>query len=111
MKTFAALKRELVFYRAVLSDPRTPAVSRWCLRAAVAYLLSPIDLIPDFVPVLGQVDDVIIVSLLVAIARYFVPAQVMREHRLRFGPPRPEPPGAGVDDVGSAPEIPLNDDP
>ena len=110
MKTFAALKRELAFYRAVLGDPRTPAVSRWCLRAAVAYLLSPIDLIPDFVPVLGQLDDVIIVSLLLAIARYFVPPEVMRDHRRRTATAQQNPAGADVDKVPPATEIPLNGD-
>jgi uncharacterized membrane protein YkvA (DUF1232 family) len=56
------------------------------LRAAIAYLLSPIDLIPDFIPVLGQLDDVIVVSLLLAIARLFIPAQVFADHRTNPGP-------------------------
>ncbi len=110
MKTVAALKRELVFYRAVLGDPRTPAVSRWCLRAAVAYLLSPIDLIPDFVPVLGRLDDVIVVSMLLMVARYFLPVQVMRDHRLQSGTPPPEPAGTVVDNAESGRKIRLNDD-
>lgn len=81
MKPFAALQREVGFYRRVLRDPRTPAISRWCLRAALAYLLSPIDLIPDFIPVLGQLDDVIVVTLLLAMARFFVPEEVLESHR------------------------------
>ncbi len=110
MNSFAALKGELVFYLAFLGDPRTPSLSRWCLRAAVAYLLSPIDLIPDFVPVLGQLDDVIVVSILLMVARYFLPAQVIRDHRLQSGMASPEPPADAVDNNGPARKIPLNDD-
>ena len=110
MKPFAILKREIVFYRNVIRDPRTPAVARWCVRAAAAYLLSPIDLIPDFVPVLGQLDDVIVVSLLLAIARHFVPADVLREHRPETGPAGRATSAAGVNDDRPADRISLNDD-
>ena len=110
MKPFAILKREIVFYRNVIRDPRTPAIARWCVRAAAAYLLSPIDLIPDFVPVLGQLDDVIIVSLLLAIARYFVPADVLQEHRPAIRTSCREASGTGVDADRRADRIPLNDD-
>ena len=80
MQVYERLKREINFYRAILEDPRTPAVSRWCLRIAVAYLLSPIDIIPDFVPVLGQLDDVIVVTVLIAVARYFLPTALRDEY-------------------------------
>ena len=108
MKPFAILKREIVFYRNVIRDPRTPAIARWCVRAAAAYLLSPIDLIPDFVPVLGQLDDVIVVSLL--LARYFVPADVLQEHLPAARPSCREASATGINDDRRADRIPLNDD-
>lgn len=110
MKPFATLRREIAFYRAVLRDPRTPAISRWCLRAAIAYLLSPVDLIPDFIPVLGQLDDVIIVSLLLAIARFFVPAQVLAEHRPRPTPVALKATVSSASNGARGDKLPLNDD-
>ncbi len=109
VKAFAVLRREIAFYRGVLRDPRTPAISRWCLRAAIAYLLSPLDLIPDFIPVLGQLDDVIVVSLLLAIARFFVPAQVLADHRSDADPAPPEATVLARDGARDD-QIPLNDD-
>jgi len=74
-------KREIALYRRVLADPRTPRVARWLLGAAVAYALSPIDLIPDFVPVLGHLDDLLVLPLLVWLALRAVPAHIVAEHR------------------------------
>lgn len=62
-------------------DPRTP----WWVRAiallVAAYALSPIDLIPDFIPVLGFLDDVIIVPLGLALVVRLTPAEVIRSAR------------------------------
>ena len=75
---------EIAVYRAVVADPRCPRAARWLLGAAVAYAVSPIDLIPDFIPVLGHLDDVLIVPLLVWLALRMVPAHVVAEHRARL---------------------------
>ncbi len=77
------LARELRVYRLILKHERTPRVTRWLLGAALAYALSPVDLIPDWVPLLGHVDDVVIVPALVWLSLRFVPADVIAECRRR----------------------------
>jgi uncharacterized membrane protein YkvA (DUF1232 family) len=76
-----AFKRELIVYRQVLADARTPLGARIFLGLAVGYLCMPFDLIPDFIPVLGHLDDAVIVSGLVYIALRFVPRELVAEHR------------------------------
>jgi uncharacterized membrane protein YkvA (DUF1232 family) len=60
-------------------DPRTPWYARLFGVAVVAYAFSPIDLIPDFIPVLGHLDDLIIVPLGIAIALRMIPQNVLDE--------------------------------
>ena len=84
LKAFAArCQREIGFYRAVLADPRTPRGARWLLGLALAYAVSPVDLIPDFIPVLGHLDDVLLVPLLLWLALRLIPKEVIAEHRCR----------------------------
>ena len=66
-----------------LRDPRVPWYARLVAACVVGYIFSPIDLIPDFVPVLGYVDDLIIVPLGIALALKMIPAQVMADCRAR----------------------------
>jgi uncharacterized membrane protein YkvA (DUF1232 family) len=79
-------KRELTVYQCVLRDPRTPKGAKVLLGLAIGYLLSPFDLIPDFIPVLGHLDDVIIIPLLVGLACTMVPQQVMEDCRRSASP-------------------------
>lgn len=58
------LKRETVVLVQALSDKRTPFLAKFFAAVTVAYLLSPIDLIPDFIPVLGLLDDLVLVPIL-----------------------------------------------
>jgi uncharacterized membrane protein YkvA (DUF1232 family) len=75
-------KDEIKFYQAVLKDSRTPKLSKFFLGLAVGYALNPIDLIPDFIPILGYLDDLIIVPVLIFIAVRLIPKEIMREHRM-----------------------------
>jgi len=63
------------------SHPHTPWYAKALAIFVVAYALSPIDLIPDFIPVLGYVDDVILLPLLIWLAVQMLPADVLRESR------------------------------
>ncbi len=75
------IQAEFATYRRILHHPRTPRRARWLLGAALAYALSPIDLIPDWIPIIGHLDDVIIVPLLVWFALRQVPPDVVAECR------------------------------
>lgn len=78
-----AFKQEIRVYQLVLHDERVPKRAKWFLGLALAYLVSPIDLIPDFIPLLGYLDDVIIVPALVLLALQFVPKEVIVECRAK----------------------------
>jgi uncharacterized membrane protein YkvA (DUF1232 family) len=80
-RLFQRIGRELNYYRALLKHPRTPRISRWLIAVAIAYFISPIDLIPDGIPILGQLDDLIIVPTLIYIALAFIPAEVKSKCR------------------------------
>jgi uncharacterized membrane protein YkvA (DUF1232 family) len=75
------VRREARVWSLVLKDPRTPRVSKLLLGAALAYLVSPVDLVPDFIPVLGQLDDLVIVRGLVRLAMRFIPREVVADCR------------------------------
>jgi len=79
----AALKRETLALYLAARHPRTPWYARMLVAAIAAYALSPIDLIPDFIPVLGLVDEVVLLPLAIALALRLVPADVIAECRAR----------------------------
>lgn len=64
-----------------LKDSDTPIPAKIFAGITVAYALSPIDLIPDFIPVLGYLDDVILLPLLVALTIKFIPDDVLERNR------------------------------
>jgi len=76
-----SFKRELTTYQRVLADSRTPIQAKIFLGLAVGFLCMPFHLIPDFIPVIGHLDDVIIVPALVYLGLRFVPPELVAEHR------------------------------
>jgi uncharacterized membrane protein YkvA (DUF1232 family) len=62
-------------------DPRVPWPAKALAALTVAYALSPLDLIPDFIPILGQLDDLVLVPLGLALAIRLIPARLLAEHR------------------------------
>jgi len=77
----AVLKRDVAALVIAVRDPRTPMAARIIAALVVAYALSPIDLIPDFVPVLGYLDDLIIVPLGLALVLRLIPDALMADYR------------------------------
>lgn len=78
-----ALKAETLALSLAARDPRVPWYAKLLAVAVVAYALSPIDVIPDFVPVLGYLDDLLIVPLGIALVLRLVPPKVLEECRAR----------------------------
>lgn len=76
-----AIKADTYALYLAVQDPRVPWYAKALLAVVVAYALSPIDLIPDFIPVLGYLDDLLIVPAGLALVVKLVPPQVMKECR------------------------------
>ena len=90
MRSFAAwtqwarlLKRETFTLYLVCRHPRVPWYAKFLAFIVVGYALSPIDLIPDFIPVLGYLDDLILIPLGIMLVIRLVPADVVAECRAR----------------------------
>jgi uncharacterized membrane protein YkvA (DUF1232 family) len=75
------LKRDVTALDLAATDPRVPWYAKAAAMAVAAYALSPIDLIPDFVPVLGYLDDLVLVPLGILLAVKLVPPALMAEFR------------------------------
>jgi uncharacterized membrane protein YkvA (DUF1232 family) len=75
------LKSEAQVLMLAYKDKRTPLAAKILIGITVGYLLSPIDLIPDFIPVLGILDDLIIVPALIAFSIKLIPVTVLSEAR------------------------------
>lgn len=76
-----AIKRDVHALYLASGDARIPCYAKVLALAVAAYALSPIDLIPDFIPVLGYLDDVIIVPLGILLVMRLIPPALMAKHR------------------------------
>ena len=76
-----AIKRDVHAVYLASRDPRTPWYAKAVAIGVVAYALSPIDLIPDFIPVLGQLDELVILPAGIWLVVRLIPPGVMNEHR------------------------------
>ena|SRR5258705_13426492 len=76
-----ALKREIKALWVAYRDPRTPRTAKLVAGIVLAYAISPIDLIPDFIPVLGQLDDLLLVPLGIALVIKLIPPEVLADAR------------------------------
>ena len=76
-----AIKRDVVALYIAARDPRVPWFVKFAAAAIAAYALSPIDLIPDFIPVLGYLDDLVIVPLGILLVVKLIPPPLMAEFR------------------------------
>lgn len=75
------LKTDIPAIFFALKDKETPFIAKIFAAITVAYALSPIDLVPDFIPILGYLDDVILLSVLVAVTIRLIPKDVMDKKR------------------------------
>ena len=77
------LKTDLPALFLALKDRETPVLAKVFAGITVAYALSPVDLIPDFIPVLGYLDDVVLLPFLIAITVKLIPAPVLERYRVQ----------------------------
>lgn len=74
-------KQEVLFYRALHTHAQTPRLAKVLLWLALAYLVLPFDLIPDFIPVIGQLDELVIIPLLLYLALRLIPVAIRQQCR------------------------------
>ncbi|MGA8053865.1 MAG: YkvA family protein [Burkholderiales bacterium] len=79
------LKRETLALYLAARDPRTPWYAKVLAVAIVAYALSPVDLIPDFIPVLGYLDELVLIPAGIALVIRLIPPEVMEDAHARAG--------------------------
>lgn len=81
------IKRDTIALALALRDPRTPWYARIAAGLVVAYALSPIDLIPDFIPVLGYLDDLLLLPIGILLVQRIIPHEVLEMARVRADQP------------------------
>ncbi len=78
------IKKEISVYKLLLSDERTPKSAKILLGLAIGYFFLPFDLIPDFIPVIGHIDDAMIIPSLILMALKLIPKELQEECRKRI---------------------------
>jgi len=76
---FAAITRNICALYLAAREPHVSPAAKWLIAAVIAYALSPIDLIPDFIPVIGYLDDLILLPLAIAIVIKMIPDQIWQD--------------------------------
>ena len=77
-------KKYIELYKSLYKDKRTPLISKILLWLAIGYAVLPFDLIPDFIPIIGHIDDAIIIPGFIFFALKFIPKSLYREHSDRI---------------------------
>ncbi|HOV46671.1 MAG: DUF1232 domain-containing protein [Spirochaetes bacterium] len=77
------LKNDIIAIYFAYKDPITPLLPKLVILLTLGYALSPIDLIPDFIPVLGYLDDLLILPALITLSIRLIPASIMKNARAR----------------------------
>src|SRR5262245_44000873 len=80
-----AVARDVTAVYLARRDPRVPWYAKVLALGVAAYAVSPIDLIPDFIPALGLLDDLVLLPLGILLVVALIPPDVMAEHRARAG--------------------------
>jgi uncharacterized membrane protein YkvA (DUF1232 family) len=75
-----SLRAKLRFAWRLFRDPETPGIVKGILPAVLLYLASPIDIIPDFIPVLGQLDDLLVLAAGLGLVLWLTPGYVIEDH-------------------------------
>ncbi len=76
-----SFKKHIHLYKALYKDARTPPPAKALLWLAIGYALLPFDLIPDFIPIIGHLDDIVIVPTLLFLALKLIPKEIYDEHK------------------------------
>ena len=79
------LRREMHALWLAARHPDTPWYAKLLVAGVLVYAVTPVDLVPDFIPILGIIDDIIFVPLALALAARFVPREVLEECRIKAG--------------------------
>jgi len=77
------LKSEVVAIYLSMKDSRTPIYAKIMIVITISYAFSPIDIVPDFIPVLGYLDDLVILPLLITASIKLIPKEILAENRIK----------------------------
>lgn len=97
------IRQQIRLLRLIYKHPRTPRYVRWLTSGTVLYAVSPIDLIPDFIPILGHVDDAIVLPLALWLTFKLIPHTVLSECRTQLALERNQ--NHGTDELRQTKEI------
>jgi uncharacterized membrane protein YkvA (DUF1232 family) len=80
---FLGIARTLIRYWHMAHDPRTPKAVRYMIYGGLAYTLAPIDLLPDWIPGVGLLDDAAVLPSIIALSMIMIPQNVKDQHEAK----------------------------